>query len=109
MIGLIVYIYNKTFVLEKTFNKNSLEEAKQELSNYLAIEFNKLYIDFPINLIEFKALWCEHYTMEQIDNVFNYNIYDTYDNKWKKPWNYQEIYNDVLYKIINFEIENNKN
>jgi hypothetical protein len=108
MYGLIVYIYNKSFILENTFSINNLDEAKEELTTYLSQEFNKLHIDFPMNLIEFEALWCEHYSMEQIDNIFNYNIYDSQNNKWIKPWNNEEIYNDTLDKIIHLEINNNK-
>jgi hypothetical protein len=109
MIGLVVNIINKTNILEKTFSINNLDDAKNELINYLATEFNKLHIDFPAQLIQFEYIWCEHQSMDHIDNIFYYNLFDGSNGTWHKPWEYEEIYNDILEKIIELEENNNKN
>ena len=107
MIGLVVYISNKRNVSEKTFNINTLEEAKTELINYLALEFIKLNVDFPTNLNEFEYIWFDYYSMDHLDTIFNYNIY--HNDLWTKPWEQQEIYDDILDKVIDLEINNGKN
>ena len=56
MIGVFIYIINKTNIIEKTFSTIDLDQAKKELINYLALEFNKLYIDFPLDLNEFEYI-----------------------------------------------------
>ena len=109
MIGVFIYIINKTNIIEKTFSTIDLDQAKKELINYLALEFNKLYIDFPLDLNEFECIWIEKQSMDNFDNVFNYNIFDSSSGIWKKPWELQEIYNDILDKIIELEQNNNKN
>jgi hypothetical protein len=44
--------------------------------------------------------------MDHLDNIFTYNIYDTKDLKWKKIWTEQEIYNDILDKINELDLNN---
>ena len=36
------------------------------------------------------------------------SIFDSSSGIWKKPWELQEIYNDILDKIIELEQNNNK-
>jgi hypothetical protein len=86
MFGLIINIVTKNNILEKTFNVNSLEESKIELINFLATEFNKLNIDFPISLDDFEYIWCDYQSMDMRNNIFNYNIFDSFNNKWIKTW-----------------------
>ena len=106
MIGLIININYKLNRIEKTFNINNIEEARIELVNYLSNEFNKLNIDFPLDYHDFEYLWYEYNNMDHLDNIFTYNIYDTNDFTWKKIWNEQEIYNDILDKINELDINN---
>ena len=107
MIGLIIYINYKLIRIEKTFSLDNIDDAKKELINYLSNEINKLHIDFPISINDFEYLWFEHNNMEHLENVFSYNIFDTIDFKWKKIWDIQEIYNDILEKINELDIDNN--
>jgi hypothetical protein len=106
MIGLIININYKLNRIEKTFNINNIEEARIELVNYLSNEFNKLNIDFPLDYHDFEYVWCEYNNMDHLDNIFTYNIYDTNDLKWKKIWTEQEIYNDILDKINELDLNN---
>ena len=108
MIGLIIYVYKKNEILEKTFSISNVDEAKIKLVNYLANEFNILYIDFPLKLSDFEYIWSENHKMENLDTIFNYNLFDSSDNLWKKPWDNDEIYNDILDNIILLEVNNNK-
>ena len=86
MFGLIISLIYKNNILEKTFALNNLDDIKIELINYLATEFNKLSIDFPLQLIQFENIWCDINSMEQIDNIFYYNIFDSNNSKCIIPW-----------------------
>ena len=66
--------------------------------------------DYPPDYDEFKNLiW---YNLISFDNeVFDYNIF--FENKWIKPWDHQELYDNVLDIIhkndVQDSIYNNKN
>ena len=103
MFGLIITLKFKDNDLIKKFSLPSLNEIQKELINFLALEFNKLQIDFPLNLNEFESIWFDFYSMNHLDYIFNYNIYDSERSEWITPWELQDIYNDILEKILYLE------
>ncbi len=103
MLGLIVIINKRIELIEHTFKINTFDEAKEELIKCIALEFNKLDIDFPLELVDFECEWFDRNYM--IANAFSYNIFDSNENKWEKPWELDEIYSAVLEKIQLLEID----
>lgn len=102
MIGLIITIngYNKHFYsFTNTFLCENLEKSKEQLIKYLANEFNKLDIDFPKDIYEFENIWFDNQYVKT--TIFNYKLF--LDNKWEEPWEYENLYYDILDEIINIE------
>jgi hypothetical protein len=102
MIGLIITIngYNKHFYsFTNTFLCENLEKSKEQLIKYLANEFNKLDIDFPKDIYEFENIWFDNQYVKT--TIFDYKLF--LDNKWEEPWEYENLYYDILDEIINIE------
>jgi hypothetical protein len=103
--GLIVIInkYDNYFeTIKETFVCTNLDDCKEKLINYLALEFNKLTIDFPLELNDFEYIWFKHnYTKS---NVFSYTIFNSEIIKWEEPWELQDLYYEVIEKIHEIEI-----
>ena len=103
MIALIITInkYNVCFSSETlTFTCDNINNVYDKLINTL-VKYLNIYVDFPDELSEFEYLWFDkQYTKLPI---FTYNIYS--DNTWNCPWDYQDIYNDILEKINDLEIK----
>lgn len=105
-IGLIVTINKPTLSITNTFSCNTIDECYLELITYLSKEFNKCIFDLPTNYEMFQILWFDKLYNDSPDfdyECFTYNIFN--NNEWTKPWDYDDIYNDLLDKIINLEIE----
>ena len=108
MFALSIILINKN-ILEKNCVINTLEEAHEKIVNYLAEEFNKLIINFPDNYSDFECAWFNYYSMDYIDNIFIYNIFDSTSNTFIKPFENQLLYDDILIKIEEIENKENKN
>ena len=104
MLGLIVTInkfksYFSSIVSYTTCD--TIEEAKKELTTYLAAHLNNLNIDYPMELSDFEYLWFNQSYVNA--NAFTYKIFQ--ENKWIEPWTLDEIYEDVLERMHNEEIK----
>ena len=78
---------------------DSIESAKNELINTLVKEFKNLKIDFPDDLNDFEhVVFNEQYVKS---NAFTYKVFD--NNTWSEPWEPNEIYTDVLDKMLEEE------
>jgi hypothetical protein len=108
MFALSIILINKN-ILEKNYVINTLDEAHEEIIKYLAIEFNKLHINYPDNFNDFECEWFNYYSMDYIDNVFIYTIFDSTSNTFIKPFENQLLYDDILMKIEEIENKENKN
>jgi hypothetical protein len=105
-IGLIInYTRYITYfdITQDKFICDDLNQAKNFLINYIVSKFLFLNIDFPLDLLDLEYLVFDNQYINT--NIFTYDLF--INNKWEKPWELQEIYNDVL--SILQEKENNKN
>lgn len=97
--GLIVTINKfKTYFesIQHTYTGTSLEDVYDKLINILASEFNILNIDYPTEFTDFEYLWFKQTYVNC--NAFSYKIFS--NNKWFEAWEPQEIYSDVLDKML---------
>ena len=81
---------------------DTLENAKTELVNILVSHYKKLQINYPHDLEDFDYIVFNYQYVKA--ESFIYKIY--YNDKWDEPWENQDIYNDVIEKIIKEESEN---
>ena len=104
-IGLIITINKINESVQTTFICSTLDECYIELIKHISTIFNRLHIDFPINLEDFEYIWFEqNYTK---NNSFEYSIFE--NNAWINPWTFEDIYSDVLIKIEELEVSNKTN
>jgi hypothetical protein len=104
-IGLIITINRfSTYFESNTYTSefDNIDEAKIKLVNVLVENFKYINIDFPNNLVDFEYLWFKEQYVKA--NSFTYKIFA--NNKWSEPWDYDEIYDDVLVKLEEYEISN---
>lgn len=104
-IGLIVTInkFKNYFTSnQKTWICETIDEARAKLVEYLADELNKINIDYPTELIDFEYIWFDRQYVNC--NAFNYKIF--VENNWCEPWESQDIYYDVMDKILEQEYKN---
>lgn len=81
---------------------DSLENARSELINILFTHFKKLHINYPNDLVDFEY---EYFNQQYVKaDSFVYKIY--YNNRWDEPWETQDIYDDVIEKIVMEESDN---
>jgi hypothetical protein len=103
--GLIVTInkFNNCFEsYQEIYTGNSMEDVNNKLINIISTEFNKINIDFPLELSDFEYIWFKQNYVKC--DAFSYKIF--YDGKWSEPWDNQEIYSDVLDKMLEKTIAN---
>ncbi len=104
-IGLVLTInkYSTYFETNTVYNfYDSLEIAKQSLIDIIFSNFKQITIDYPSDLIDFEYLWFKEQYVKT--NAFVYQIY--YNDTWSEPWDSQDIYEDVLEKIQDYENKN---
>lgn len=107
MFALIVIINKRIELIEHTFTEKSVDECYNKMLDCLANEFNKLNIDFPQDLIDFDCEWFDRNYMST--SSFTYNLYNSEQSLWVKPWTLEDIYSDVLDKIVLININENNN
>ena len=81
---------------------DSIEQANKYLIDTLVENFKYINIDFPNNLVDFEYHWFKQQYVKA--NSFTYKILS--DNVWTEPWDYDDIYDDVLTKLEEYEIQN---
>jgi len=104
-IGLIITInkFNNWFeTIQTTFVSNTIDDAKNDLIEFLASHFKNLNIDYPLDLNDFEYLWFKQQYVNA--NSFYYKLF--IDGIWSEPWDNQDIYSDVMDKIFEQETEN---
>ncbi len=104
-IGLIITINRfSTYFESNTYTSefDNIDEAKVKLISTLVENFKYINIDFPNNLVDFEYLWFKEQYVKA--NSFTYKIFT--NNKWLEPWEYDDIYDDVLVKLEEYEILN---
>jgi hypothetical protein len=92
--------YFETQTIYKMYD--SLEIAKQSLIDIIFNNFNHINIDYPSDLIDFEYKWFKEQYVKT--NAFVYQIYN--NDTWSEPWDSQDIYEDVLEKIQDYENKN---
>jgi len=80
----------------------NLDELKDKLIKILVDNFKQINIDFPDNLVDFEYHWFKQQYVKA--NSFTYKVFS--DNKWNEPWDLDELYDDVLLKLEEYEIAN---
>jgi hypothetical protein len=107
-IGLIVFI-NKYNIYFETINTSylcdSIDDAKSKLIEALLREFSCKNIDYPLELIDFEYYWFNNKYVNA--DSFYYKLF--IDGNWTEPWERQEIYSDVLEKMLEQENSNPPN
>jgi len=95
--------YSTYFETQTIYNiYDSLEIAKQSLIDIIFSNFKNINIDYPTDLIDFEYLWFKEQYVKT--NAFVYQL--CYNDKWSEPWDPQDIYDDVLEKIQDYENKN---
>lgn len=104
-IGLIVTI-NKYDSYYESAQYNcvcdSLDATRVKLIDYICYHFKDLNIDFPLELDDFQNIWFNQ-TYVKAD-AFRYKVF--HNDKWDEPWEYQDIYSDVMEQLITIESTN---
>jgi len=98
-IGLIIIInkFKNYFETSQTnFVCDSVSDAKDKLVEHLAKELSILNIDYPNDFIDFEYHWFHQQYVNT--SAFNYKLFT--DCVWCEPWEHQEIYSDVLDKML---------
>jgi hypothetical protein len=91
-------IVDKETSNEKIFYAINLDSCKKLLIEYLASLLKNINIDFPDDILDFEYIWFQQTFMES--SFFSYDV----DNE--EPWEYQEIYEEVLEKLLQIEHAN---
>ena len=86
---------NQCEIFHSTHICNSLDDCKNKLIDYLVLQFNNLYIDFPLDILDFEYIYLNQNYINT--NIFNYSIF--HEDQWIHPWEHQDIYTDVLNKL----------
>lgn len=80
----------------------TLDHAKLEIINILVTHYKKLHVNYPHELSEFEyELFSQNYVKA---DAFVYKIY--HNDRWDEPWETQDIYDEVIERIIKEENEN---
>jgi hypothetical protein len=104
-IGLIITINRFTSYFESNSRATlheTINDARNKLVEILVENFKHINIDFPNNLVDFEYLWFKQQYINA--NAFTYKIFD--NNRWAEPWDSDDIYDDVLVKLEEYEIQN---
>jgi len=103
--GLIITINRYTNYFESAnyhTTHDSVENAKNKLIQTLVDNFKHINIDFPNNLVDFEYHWFKQQYVKA--NAFTYKIFS--NNNWTEPWDCDEIYDEVLSQLEEYEISN---
>ncbi len=106
-VGLVIVInkYKNYFETKQHFLIcDTLFNTKEKLLELLTEYFNKINIDYPLKLEDFEYEWFGQQYVKS--NAFSYKIF--VDGKWDEPWELQDIYDEVLERIVKHEIDNYK-
>jgi hypothetical protein len=98
-IGLIIIInkFNHYFETQtQTWSCDTIDQARERLLDYLSDQFKNLNIDYPMELDDFEYIWFNKQYLNS--NSFYYKIYNS--GEWLEPWEHQEIYSDVLERML---------
>ena len=104
-IGLIITINKFSTYFESnsyTYLYETINDARNKLVDTLVENFKYINIDFPDNLVDFEYLWFKQQYVNA--NSFTYKVFE--DNRWSEPWDSDDIYDDVLVKLEEYEIQN---
>jgi hypothetical protein len=104
-IGLIITINKFTTYFESnsyTTLHEDINDTRTKLVQTLFENFKYINIDFPNNLVDFEYLWFKQQYVNV--NSFTYKVFS--DNRWSEPWDCDDIYDDVLVKLEEYEIKN---
>lgn len=104
-IGLIVTVNKFKHHFETnqtTWSCESIDDAKNKLVEFLAKELSSLNIDYPFDLSDFEYIWFDKQYVNT--NVFYYKLF--MEGQWREPWDHQDIYSDVLDKMLEHEQSN---
>jgi hypothetical protein len=95
----ITIVFNNENRQTKTFYPTDLENCRDILTNYIVTIINTTinFLDFPSDVYEFENIWFDY-------NYVNSTFY-TYkiDDVESELWDYQEIYDEVLEKLLELE------
>jgi hypothetical protein len=95
----ITIVFNNENRQTKTFYPTDLENCRDILTNYIVTIINTTinFLDFPSDVYEFENIWFDY-------NYINSTFY-TYkiDDVESEIWDYQEIYDEVLEKLLELE------
>jgi hypothetical protein len=91
-------IIDKETSNNKIFYANNLDNCKKYLIEYLASLLKNINIDFPDQLLDFEYIW--------FNQTFMDSSFFSYDVNSEEPWDYQEIYEEVLDKLLEIEHAN---
>jgi hypothetical protein len=95
----ITIVFDNTNRQTKTFYPKDLENCRDILTNYIVTIINTTinFLDFPNDVYEFENIWFDY-------NYVNSTFY-TYkiDDVESELWDYQEIYDEVLEKLLELE------
>ena len=80
----------------------SLEYAKLGIINILVTHYKKLHVNYPHDLVDFEYLLFDQNYVKA--DAFVYKIYQ--NDQWEEPWEPQDIYDEVIERIIKEESEN---
>jgi len=104
-IGLSLTINKFTTYFESTpyfLMFDTLDNAKNELINILVTHYKKLNINYPPVLVDFEyEIFSQNYVKA---DAFVYKVF--HNDRWDEPWETQDIYDDVIEKIVKEESEN---
>ena len=106
-IGLIITINKFTTYFESNtytyiYENDNINDARNTLVSILVENFKYINIDFPDNLIDFEYEWFKQQYVKA--SSFTYKVFE--NNKWSEPWDCDDIYDDVLVKLEEYEIQN---
>ena len=81
---------------------DTIDDAKNKLIEIIVDNFKYINIDFPDNLVDFEYQWFNKQYVNA--SSFTYNLF--HNDNWSSPWDNDEIYDDVLVKLEEYEIQN---
>ena len=81
---------------------DTLFSTKEKLLELLTEHINKINIDYPLMLEDFDYEWFGQQYVKS--NSFSYKIF--MNDEWNEPWELQDIYDEILERIVKQEIQN---
>jgi len=93
---MLIKFKNNFDVTTKNFICDNLDDAKNKLIDYLVSEFEHLKLNFPLEFTDFEYLWLNQQYISC--DMLNYKLF--INNQWEEPWDLQDIYSDVIDKLM---------